>query len=356
MKRKLLSILLAVTLVAGMMTGCGAKEEAPAAAPSAEPAETAAPEATPDAAPTESPAANAAQTGTAGASGLKIGVCYCMLSAPAVKVFAQGIQEKAKELGVELIELDGGFDASKQTDQINSLVSQKVDGIVLNPVDGTSIIPAVKAAKEAGIPVVMGAMDIDESGREYVVSFVGADDKDVGAAAGKKMLETLGEKGGKVAIVEGTAGTSAATLRTEGFEEAIKGSSIEVVTKLSADFDKAKAMSITEDILTKYPDLSGIWVHDDTMCVGVAQAMKSMGYTGEDLKVVSYNGSKNGADMVKSGEIVATSVQPLVDEGRTSIEVLVKAISGETVETWYKDKIDMLDASNVDSYDPALLW
>ena len=50
---------------------------------------------------------------------------------------------------------------------------------------------------------------------------------------------------------------------------------------------------------------------------------------------------------------MATSVQPLVDEGRTSIEVLVKAINGETVETWYKDKIDMLDADNVDSYDPA---
>ena len=117
---------------------------------------------------------------------------------------------------------------------------RRVDGIVLNPVDGTSIIPAVKAAKEAGIPVVMGAMDIDESGREYVVSFVGADDKDVGAAAGKKMLETLGDKGGKVAIVEGTAGTSAATLRTEGFEEAVKGKQHRSGNKLSADFDKAK--------------------------------------------------------------------------------------------------------------------
>ena len=107
MKRKLLSVLLAVTLVAGMLTGCGSKEEAPEAAPSAAPAETAAPEATPDAAPAQSPAADADQTGTGSADGLKIGVCYCMLSAPAVKVFAQGIQEKAKELGVELIELDG---------------------------------------------------------------------------------------------------------------------------------------------------------------------------------------------------------------------------------------------------------
>ena len=124
MKRKLLSVLLAVTLVAGMLTGCGSKEEAPATEPASEPAKTAAPEATPDAAPAESPAADAAQTDADSASGLKIGVCYCMLSAPAVKVFAQGIQEKAKSWAWN-IELDGGFDASKQTDQINSLVSQK---------------------------------------------------------------------------------------------------------------------------------------------------------------------------------------------------------------------------------------
>lgn len=290
-----------------------------------------------------------------GGDTLKIGVCYCSTSAPAVQVFAKGIQEKAKELGVEIVELDAGFDATKQTDQMNTLISQKVDGIVLNPVDGKSVVPSAKAAKEAGIPVVMGAMDIDESGREYVVSFVGADDKDVGKAAGERMIEELSD-GGQVAIVEGTAGTSATTGRTEGFEEAVAGSNIEVVTKLAADFDKSKAMTVTEDILTKYPDLAGIWVHDDTMCVGVVQAMKSMGYTGDDIKVISYNGSKNGANMVKNGEIVATSVQPLVEEGKTSVDVLVKAINGEEVDSWYKDTIEMLDADNVDDYDESLLW
>jgi ribose transport system substrate-binding protein len=286
---------------------------------------------------------------------LKVGVCYCMMSAPAVKVFAQGIQKAAKELGVELVELDAEFNATKQTDQMNSLISQKVDGIVLNPVDAVSIVPVVKVAHDAGIPVVMGAMDIDESGRDYVASFVGADDYDVGFAAGKKLVEALNGKG-DVAIIEGTAGTSATTLRTKGFEAAVADTDIKIVSKLSADFDSAKAMSATEDVLTRYPSLSGIFSQDDTMCTGVVQAIKSLGYDKGEVKVISYNGSKNGYEMVKNGEIIATSVQPLVMEGYNSVDVLVKAIKGETVEAWYKDVINMIDASNVEGYDQSLLW
>ena len=290
------------------------------------------------------------------AKGLTIGVTYCTSSAPAVKVFAQGIQEEAAELGIELIELDGNFDAATQADQMNTFISQKVDGIVLNPSDGTSLVSSCKNAYDAGIPVVTGAMNVDESGYEYIETFVGPDDKDVGRIAGQTMLEALGAEGGKVAIIEGTAGSSAQVNRTEGFEEAVAGTSIEVVAKNAADYDEATAMSITEDLLTKYSDLAGIFCHDDTMASGVAQAMKELGYTGEDLVVVGYGGSAMGAELVQEGYLIATAVQPLVDEGRGCIKALVKAINGETLSTWYKDEITPLSKDNVDSYDKSLLW
>lgn len=290
------------------------------------------------------------------AKGLTIGVTYCTSSAPAVKVFAQGIQEEAAELGIELIELDGNFDAATQADQMNTFISQKVDGIVLNPSDGTSLVSSCKNAYDAGIPVVTGAMNVDESGYEYIETFVGPDDKDVGRIAGQTMLEALGAEGGKVAIIEGTAGSSAQVNRTEGFEEAVAGTSIEVVAKNAADYDEATAMSITEDLLTKYSDLAGIFCHDDTMASGVAQAMKELGYTGEDLVVVGYGGSAKGAELVQEGYLIATAVQPLVDEGRGCIKALVKAINGETLSTWYKDEITPLSKDNVDSYDKSLLW
>ena len=286
----------------------------------------------------------------------RIGVLYCLLSAPAVKVFAQGIEGKAKELGVELVELDGEWNAQKQTDQMNSLISQKVDAIILNPVDSKSLIPIVKKAKEAGISVVMGAMDIAPEGKQYVVSFVGADEKDVGRSAGELMKKALGEAGGNVAIVEGQAGTDPQINRTAGFEEAVSGSNIKVAAKLPGEFDKAKAMVVTQDALTKYKDLKGIFVQDDTMCVGVVQAMKAMGLTGKDIKIVSYNGSKAGADMVKAGAIAGTSVQPLAWEGATALQAAIDASNGKAVEKWYKDKIEPITKDNVDSYDPKLLW
>jgi ribose transport system substrate-binding protein len=288
--------------------------------------------------------------------GFTIGVSYCLLSAPAVKVFAQGIRERANELGINIIEVDAGWDAQKQTDQMNTFIAQKVDAIVLNPVDSTSVVPVVKKAYEAGIPVVMGAMDIDVSGKDYVVSYVGADEEDVGRAAGKLMVEHLGSGSFSVAIVEGVAGSDPQIKRTAGFEEAIQNSGLRVVAKVAGDFDKAKAMTVTEDLLMRFPKLDGIWVHDDTMCVGVVQAMKSMGYTGRDIAVVSYNGSLLGAEMVKAGDIIGTAVQPLVEEGSMSIQVAYDAANGKAVDKWYKDIILPITRDNVNDYDPSLLW
>jgi ABC-type sugar transport system substrate-binding protein len=287
---------------------------------------------------------------------MTVGVSYCLLSAPAVKVFAQGIREKADELGIDLLEVDASWDAQKQTDQMNSFIAQKVDAIVLNPVDSSSIVPVVKKAFEAGIPVVMGAMNIDISGQDFVVSYVGADEEDVGRAAGLLLKNHLGAGKFSVAIVEGLAGSDPQIKRTSGFEDAIKGSTIEVVAKVPGDFDKAKAMTVTEDLLMRFPNLDGIWVHDDTMCVGVVQAIKSMGYSGKDIAVVSYNGSKRGADMVKAGDIIGTAVQPLVVEGSTSIQVAIDAANGKPVEKWYKDVIKPITADNVNEYNSDLLW
>lgn len=331
--KRLLSLAVCLALTVALTAGCGAK-------PAAEN------QGTDQTSETETDAGKEGK--------VKIGVLYSLLSAPAVKVFSQGIEQTAKELDVEIVALDGEWDATKQSDQMDTLISQGVDAVILNPIDASSLVPACKKAFDAGIPVVSGAMNVDESGQQYIVSYVGADEKDIGSQAAKMMMENVDK--GQIAIIEGTAGASASIERTAGFEEALKESELEIITKLSGNFETASAMSATEDAITKNPELAGIFVHDDTMALGVVQAMKSMGYTGEDIAVISYNGSANGAKMLKDGDILATAVQPLFVEGKTSIEVCLKAIKGETVETWYKDQIDMLTQDNVDSYDANLLW
>lgn len=344
--KKIISLWMCVVMAAAFLTGCNA------AGGQSETEKTSQEEKSPE---TAELTENTGEEVTQDSAGVKIGVLYCLLSAPAVKVFSKGIEETAAGMGIELVELDGEWDATKQADQMDTLISQGVDAIILNPVDGSALVPACKKAFEAGIPIICGAMNVDESGQDYIIGYVGADDSDIGYQAAKMMAENLPD-GGKIAIVEGAAGASASTNRTSGFEKGMEGSALEIVSKMDGNFETAKAMTVTEDILTKNPDIAGIFVHDDTMALGVVQAMKALGYTGEDIKVISYNGSANGAKMIKDGDILASAVQPLYQEGKVSVEVCLKAINGEKTEKWYKDQIDMLTVENVDTYDQSLLW
>ena len=364
---------MSLVVASSLVTGCQsqkAEEPAPTQEETKEPAQDAQEpqesEAEPEA-PAEQPEA-AGEDGTAtyadltltdaekeAVKGMTIGVSYCLLSAPAVKVFAQGIQAEAQELGITLVELDGNFDATTQANQMSELIAQGVDAIVLNPSDGTSLVAAAKEAHDAGIPVVTGAMNIDASGAEYIETFVGPDDEDAGFCGGEAMVKYL-KDGGKVAIIEGTAGSSAQVNRTAGFERALEGSNLEVVAKISADYDEATAMNTMQDLLTRYPDLAGVFCHDDTMASGAAQALKELGYTGGEVVIVGYGGSAAGAKLIEEGYMVASAVQPLVEEGRGCIKALVKALNGEELNGWYKDVIVPLDADTLKSYDKSLLW
>lgn len=289
---------------------------------------------------------------------LTFGVLYCQLSAPAVKAIVAPLEAKAKELSITLVELDAQWDAQKQTDQMNSVITQKVDAILLNPVDSKSVVPGVQKASEAKIPVVCFGMDIDASGNDYKSCYVGEDEEAVGKAAGAEMIKALNGKDAKVLIVEGTPGTDPQINRTKGFEEAVANTpSIQIVAKVNGKFDTAAAMTVTQDALTKNSDINAIWVHDDTMCVGVVQAMKTMNYTGKDITVISYNCNKNGYNFVKSGDIYATMVQSLPWTAETAVQAAVDAVAGVPIEKAYHEpSIQAIDSSNADSYDQSLLW
>ena len=100
----------------------------------------------------------------------------------------------------------------------------------------------------------------------------------------------------------------------------------------------------------------GVFCHDDTMASGAAQALKELGYTGGEVIIVGYGGSAAGAKLIEEGYMVASAVQPLVEEGRGCIKALVKALNGEELNGWYKDVIVPLDADTLKTYDKSLLW
>lgn len=282
--------------------------------------------------------------------GPKVAYLWCSLAAPAVQAGSVAANKEAEAQGISLIEMDAEMDAQKQSDQIANAITQGCDVIVLNPVDAKSLIPACQKVKDAGILLLVIGMQLDESASDLVDSFIGGDDLEVGVRCGEMMKEALPD-GGKVAIVEGAAGTDPQIKRTKGFEEETADTDIEIVDKQNSNWSTEEAMSITEDFLIKYPDLSGIFVHDDSMAAGVVEAVKAANLIG-DIQIISYNGNKIGCEAVRNGEIFGTAQQDMDFIGSQSVKAAVDWYSGEEIEKEYLDPVVPITKDNVDDFDP----
>src|SRR6188768_2961960 len=137
----------------------------------------------------------------------------------------KSMQDVAAEKGYQLVYTDAAGSAAKQVADVNSMIAQGVDLIFLAPREEKPLIPAVMAAKKAGIPVILLDRNVDQSlakaGEDYV-TFIGSDF----IAEGKRIAEWLVKNkpdGAKIIELEGTTGSSPANERKKGFDEALAG-------------------------------------------------------------------------------------------------------------------------------------
>lgn len=188
-------------------------------------------------------------------SGMKIGVSVAYLSVSFYANFKTGLEDGANRFGFDYDLRDGGGgDLAKEVAVIQDFIAQKVSLILLTP-SGEGIIPGIKQANDAGIPVIeVNNRAGFESGDAEVVTYVGADDVEFGRLQGKLLIDTFGGKPTRIGYVQGISGTSPQILRGQGFEEAIANNpELEIVGRVTDDFDPAKALAVTQDLLTRFP-------------------------------------------------------------------------------------------------------
>jgi ABC-type sugar transport system substrate-binding protein len=189
-------------------------------------------------------------------SGQKIGISVAYLSVPFYANFKTGIADGAARFGFEYDLRDGGGgDLAKEVAVLQDFIAQGVALILLTP-SGEGIIPGIIQANEAGIPVIeVNNRAGFESGEAEVVTYVGADDIEFGRLQGQLLIDTLAGAPAKVGYVQGITGTSPQILRGQGFNEAIADHpEIEIVGTVTDDFDAAKALTVTQDLLTRFPE------------------------------------------------------------------------------------------------------
>lgn len=187
-------------------------------------------------------------------SGRKLGVTVAYLSVPFYAGFKKGLDDAAKQFGFEYDLRDGKGDPATEVANIQNFIAEGVDLILLTPMsEGT--IPAIIQANQAGIPVI----EVNNkagfgSDQAQVVTYVGADDVEFGRLQGQLLSDTFGDAPLKIGYVMGIPGTSPQILRAQGFKEALANlPSYQIVAEVNDDFDSAKALAVTQDLLSRFP-------------------------------------------------------------------------------------------------------
>ncbi len=267
------------------------------------------------------------------------------------KVMEEGAIEYAKERGdLELIPL--GTQTQEELDQqiqlVENVITQKVDAIVIAPMDSQALVRPLKEAVEAGITVVnIDVMLHEPTMKEFGLDlgFAGPDNVEAARMVGKVMADDLGP-GGKVIIIEGIPAAINAAQRKEGFMKAIKDGGLELLTSNTAGWETEKAFTLTGDLLTRHPDVEGIMAANDAMAIGVVQALDSAGRN--DVKVVGFDHDPSIRPLVKEGKVMATIEQFAADQAAIGIDVAMKALStGESLEGWLKTPVVLITQKNV---------
>ncbi len=255
----------------------------------------------------------------------KIGLVISTLDNPFFVTLKEGAEAEAKTLGYELVVLDSQNDPSKEIANVEDLLTRNVAVLLINPTDSKTVGNAVKLANDRKIPVITLDRGADTG---EVVTHIASDNVAGGKLAGAYILEKLGGKG-KVVELQGIAGASATRDRGSGFNEAIKGSDLEVVAQQTADFDRTKGLSVMENILQAQPAIDAVFAHNDEMALG---ALKAVQTSGRKIIVVGFDATDDAVKAVENGEMAATVAQQPSLIGSTGLIYADKVIKGETVE------------------------
>ena len=239
-----------------------------------------------------------------------------------------GAIKAAQEFGFEIewnapsIETD----SSRQIEIVDSMINRHLAGIVLAPVDRQALVAVVERSARAGIPVSIFDSAIDT---EAIISFVATDNTEAGRMAARRMGEILGGKG-KVGLVGFMPGSASTMEREHGFQDEIRTRfpGINIVGLLFGMADRAKAMAVTENILTAQPDLAGLFADNESSSAGAVQALKSRGT--KNVKLVAFDASDQLLADLRGGAIDSIVVQNPFRMGYESTRAIGQKLRGET--------------------------
>jgi ribose transport system substrate-binding protein len=257
---------------------------------------------------------------------------------------------------VETVVLDAGGDVARQIAQMEDLIQQEVDAIIIWPTNGEAVIPVVRQAHKAGIPVIVTNSNIAEPGFDFIASFSGPDNITQGKRAAEIMCDRFKELGiadeAQVVHITGQPGYTTAIERAKGFDDRLPEvcPNVTQIDKQPGDWNREKSQQVMEAFLVKYDDIDGVYSGDDNMGVGALNAAKAAGRA-DGIVFVGATNFAVGYDAMGAGEYWGSIYQSPVDDAEAALKTTVDVLDGEDVPFLNYFDTPKITQENMDEFD-----
>ncbi|GMV92161.1 MAG: hypothetical protein AMXMBFR82_19390 [Candidatus Hydrogenedentota bacterium] len=262
----------------------------------------------------------------------------------------KGAETAGEELGVEIIWIgpEKETDVIKQINIVEDMIGRGVDAIVMAACDQDALVEVIQRADTKGIPVVTIDSGVNS---DVPVSFVATDNIAGAEAAARELARLIGEEG-SVGLIPFVKGAATSELREEGFKKGIAAfPNITIADTQHCQSDVNKAMNVTEDMLTAYPDMKGLFATNEPAAIGAAQAVEAAGRGGE-FKIVAFDASPNELAALERGTIHALIVQNPFKMGYLGVKTAYDKLQGNPVEARVDTGVEVITQENLN--DPEI--
>lgn len=275
-----------------------------------------------------------AATPTKSGASVTIGFAIPTSKATYFTAYIVEVKKRAEELGVQVNFAFAEDDANKQNTQVADFATAGASGIVVAPVDIDANVVGVQQLGTSGPPVIT-------SNRFLMTQYGGTDganprvhtgfsDYTVGLNSGELIVQACADKNPCNVVLEvGTLGSAPQVERERGAREALAAASnVKILAVESNDFQAPKAIELTSQLLTRFPQIDVIATQDDATAVGALQSVNEAG-RGAAIRVVGVGGSKDGIAAIVAGDLYGTVWVSPKAEGVIALEAILAIIDHE---------------------------
>lgn len=267
------------------------------------------------------------------------------LNNPFWEAMQRGAEEVAAANNADLIYLapTKPNNLEEQTRLVDDLIASGVDGIVLVPVDSEGMVAAIERVNAAGIPIALA--NTNAFGGE-VITFSAIENYDAMTLVAEYLVDALGGEG-KVIILEGAAGSQTAIDRLAAINDVFAANpGIEILSSQTAEFARAKAYEVMENLLQTYPDVDAVIAANDEMALGAIEALDAAGLL-ENVIVTGFDANSDALKAVADGRLTVTCNQNAGKQAGEAVQALVDFLAGKQVPKRIQIDAVIIDSTNI---------